>query len=148
MPISHFHPVMRKSVEILSVIFLLAAASVARSQLAWDKTELELHPAVGDTEAVGHFIYQNKGDKPIAIKNVTTSCGCTAASAKQSAAPGEKGEVTATFKIGDRIGLQQKAITVVTDDPTKPTTTLTLKVAIPQVLEVQPTLLYWQSGEE
>src|SRR5437016_1964528 len=148
MPISFFRLVMGKSVKILSVTFLLAAASVARSQLAWDKTELELHPTIGDTEAVGHFTYQNKGDKPIAIKSVTTSCGCTAASAKQSAAPGEKGEVTATFKIGDRTGLQQKAITVVTDDPTKPTTTLTLKVAIPQVLEIQPTLLYWQSGEE
>lgn len=139
---------MPNTVKILSVTLVLAATSVARSELVWDKTELELHPAIGDTEAVGHFAYQNKGDKTIAIKNVSTSCGCTAASAKQTAPPGEKGEVTATFKIGDRTGLQQKAITVVTDDPTKPTTTLTLKVAIPQVLELQPTLVYWQSGEE
>jgi uncharacterized protein DUF1573 len=54
--------------------------------------------------------YQNKGDKPIAIKNVSTSCGCTAATAKNSAEPGEKGEVTATFKIGDRTGAQQKMV--------------------------------------
>ncbi len=134
--------------KILVVTALIGAvASRASSELAFEKTELELHPAAGDETAVGHFKYQNKGDKQIAIKSVTTSCGCTAASAKNTADPGEKGEVTATFKIGDRIGTQQKAITVVTDDQTHPTTTLTLKVVIPQVLELQPAFVYWQSGE-
>src|ERR1700720_561512 len=131
----------------LVVAFIAAVALRANCELAFEKTELELHPTAGDETAVGHFKYQNKGDKPIAIKSVTTSCGCTAASAKNSADPGEKGEVTATFKIGDRIGTQQKAITVVTDDPTHPTTTLTLKVVIPQVLQLQPAFLSWQAGE-
>ena len=132
----------------LVVAFIAAAvASRANCELAFEKTELELHPTAGDETAVGHFKYQNKGDKPIAIKSVTTSCGCTAASAKNSADPGEKGEVTATFKIGDRIGTQQKAINVVTDDPTHPTTTLMLKVVIPQVLQLQPAFLFWQAGE-
>jgi Protein of unknown function (DUF1573) len=131
----------------LVVAFIAAVASRANCELAFEKTELELHPTAGDETAVGHFKYQNKGDKPIAIKSVTTSCGCTAASAKNSADPGEKGEVTATFKIGDRIGTQQKAINVVTDDPTHPTTTLMLKVIIPQVLQLQPAFLFWQAGE-
>jgi hypothetical protein len=134
--------------KILPVAVLtLALASVARSDLVFEQTQLELHPAAGDETAVGHFKYQNKGDKPIAIKSVTTSCGCTAASAKNTADPGEKGEVTATFKIGDRVGTQQKAITVTTDDATHPTQTLMLKVVIPQVLELQPTFVLWQSGE-
>jgi len=134
--------------KIVSIITVMAAlASTARSELVFEQTELELHPAAGDETAVGHFSYQNKGDKPIAIKSVTTSCGCTAASAKNTADPGEKGEVTATFKIGDRIGMQQKAITVMTDDPTHPTTTLALKVVIPQVLELQPAFVFWQAGE-
>src|SRR6202011_5711699 len=133
----------------LVVAFIAAAvASRANCEIAFEKTELELHPTVGDETAVGHFEYQNKGDKPVAIKSVTTSCGCTAASAKPTADPGEKGEVTATFKIGDRTGVQQKAINVVTDDPTHPTTALMLKVTIPTLLELQPTFVYWQSGEE
>jgi Protein of unknown function (DUF1573) len=133
--------------KFLSIVAIMALASTARSELAFEKNEIELHPAAGDETAVGHFKYQNKGDKPLAIKSVTTSCGCTAATAKNNADPGEKGEVTATFKIGDRTGTQQKAITVVTDDPTHPTTTLTLKVVIPQVLQLQPTFLFWQVGE-
>ena len=138
---------MRVQIKVLWVTMIVAVASVARSELVFEQSELELHPAVGDATAVGHFKYQNKGDKTIAIKSVTTSCGCTAASAKQSAEPGEKGEVTATFTIGDRIGTQQKMITVVTDDPAHPSTALNLKVVIPRLLDLQPTFLYWQSGE-
>jgi hypothetical protein len=131
----------------LVVALSAAALSTSRADLVFEQTSLELHPAVGDEKAVGHFKYQNKGDKTIAIKSVTTSCGCTAASAKQSAEPGEKGEVTATFNVGDRNGTQQKAITVTTDDPAHPVTTLNLKVVIPQVLDVQPAFVMWQANE-
>ena len=138
---------MHAKVKVLVVALIAGLACAAHSELAWEQTQIELHPTVGDDTAIAHFKYQNKGDKPIAIKSVTTSCGCTAASAKQSAEPGEKGEVTATFKIGDRTGVQQKAITVLTDDTTQPSTILSLKVVIPQVLELQPTFVFWQAGE-
>ena len=111
---------MHAKVKVLVVALIAGLASPANSELVWEQTQIELHPAVGDDTAIGHFKYQNKGDKPIAIKSVTTSCGCTAASAKQSADPGEKGEVTATFKIGDRTGVQQKAITVLPRQPPAP----------------------------
>jgi hypothetical protein len=138
---------MHVKARVLLIGVIAVFASTAQSELVWEQTQLELHPAIGDDTAIGHFKYQNKGDKPVAIKSVTTSCGCTAASAKQSADPGEKGEVTATFKIGDRTGVQQKAITVLTDDSAHPSTTLSLKVNIPQVLELQPTFVFWQAGE-
>src|SRR5713101_9646152 len=106
--------------KILSIVVVIAAlASTARSDLTFEKTELELHPAIGDETAVGHFKYQNKGDKPVAIKNVNTSCGCTAASTnKNGVGPGEKGEITATFQIGNRVVAQEKMIAVTTDDLT------------------------------
>jgi hypothetical protein len=121
---------------------------VSQAQLAWEKTELELTPALGEASAVGVFKYQNKGDKTIQIKAVRTSCGCTtAALQKNDVAPGEKGEITATFKIGDRTGLQVKSVTVETDDPKQPTTVLTLKAMIAQFLDLQPTFVFWQTGE-
>jgi hypothetical protein len=138
---------MHVTLKVLIAVLVSGVVWAAHAELVFEQTELELNPAVGDETAVGHFKYQNKGDKAVAIKSVTTSCGCTAASAKQSADPGEKGEVTATFKIGDRTGVQQKAITVLTDDTAHPSTTLTLKVVIPTVLEIQPTFVYWQPDE-
>jgi hypothetical protein len=133
---------------LLSAVFL-CAFSTAQAQLAWEKTEIELHPKPGEAESVANFKYENKGDKPIRIVSTKSSCGCTVATLKKDVvAPGEKGEVTATFKIGNRTGAQQKTITVETDDPTQPITNLVLKATIAQAVEIQPTFVYWQSGEE
>jgi hypothetical protein len=70
-----------------------------------------------------------------------------AASEKKDVAPGEKGEISATFHIGDRTGMQQKTVTVDTDDPKHPSTVLTLKAMISQFLDLQPALVFWQTGE-
>jgi hypothetical protein len=126
-------------------IFLCA---IARAELKWEQTAVELHPTAGDKEAVGHFKYQNTGSQPVRFKSVHTSCGCTAAqSQKDEVPPGEKGEITATFKIGDRTGTQVKSVTVQTDDPVNATTVLTLKAVIPQQLEINPTFVFWGQDE-
>ena len=126
-------------------IFLCA---IARAELKWEQTSVELHPAPADKEAVGHFKYQNTGSQPVRFKSVHTSCGCTAAqSQKDEVPPGGKGEITATFKIGDRTGTQVKSVTVQTDDPVNATTVLTLKAVIPQQLEINPTFVFWGQGE-
>jgi uncharacterized cupredoxin-like copper-binding protein len=127
----------------------LCICTVAQAQLAWEKTEIELNPAIGADSADATFKYENKGAKPINIKAVRTSCGCTTTAVKKNdVAPGEKGEITATFKIGDRTGFQQKSVTVETDDPEHPQTVLTLKANIAQILELQPALVFWQANEE
>jgi hypothetical protein len=132
-------------VALIASIFLSAAAD---AQLKWEQTEVELRPAAGDDTAVGHFRYENAGTKPIHINSVATSCGCTVASLKSNdVAPGEKGEITATFKIGDRTGTQRKMVTVMTNDPAQPRTVLTLKAVIPPLLEVQPVLVSWNQNE-
>jgi Protein of unknown function (DUF1573) len=129
--------------------FFLCISTVAQAQLTWEKTELELNPAIGADSAVATFKYENKGAKPINIKAVRTSCGCTtAALQKNDVAPGEKGEIVATLKIGDRTGLQKKTVTVETDDPQQPQTVLTLKANIAQLLELQPAFVFWQSNED
>jgi len=138
-----------KRILFLSVVSLWIAAT-APAALVWEKTTLELNPALGAPSAVGVFKYENKGDTPVHFKSAPrTSCGCTvAALQKNEVAPGEKGEITATFNIGDRTGVQMKTITVETDDPQNPTTVLTLKANIAQLLELQPAFVFWQAGEE
>ena len=128
----------------LSVVLCLTA----RAGLKWDQTSIELHPAAADKQAIGHFKYQNTGDKPVRFKSVRTSCGCTAAQSQKEEVPaGEKGEITATFNIGERTGTQVKTVTVETDDPANVTTVLTLKAVIPTQLEITPTFVFWGQGE-
>jgi hypothetical protein len=129
----------------LSIVLCLTA----RAGLKWDQTAIELHPTATDKQAIGHFKYQNTGDKPVKFKSVKTSCGCTAAQTQKEEVPaGEKGEITATFNIGERTGTQVKTVTVETDDPANVTTVLTLKAVIPQQLEITPTFVFWGQGEE
>jgi Protein of unknown function (DUF1573) len=133
----------------LMVSFLALALHNARAELKWEQTAIELHPALGEKQTVGHFKYENIGTTPVRIKSARSSCGCTVAqSQKDDVQPGQKGEITATFTIGDRIGIQAKAITVETDDPAHPVTQLMLKTVIPQMLTIAPTFVYWTVGEE
>src|SRR5919197_3315798 len=129
----------------LSFIFCLTA----RAELKWEQTSVELHPARGDKQAIGHFKYQNVGNAPVHFKSVHASCGCTAAqSQKDQVGPGEKGEVTATFNIGDRTGTQIKTVTVETDEAPNQKTVLTLKAEIPQQLEITPNFVFWKQGDK
>jgi hypothetical protein len=134
----------------ITLSILLCAAS-ARAELKWEETSIDLHPAVGDKQAVAHFKYQNTGKTPVRFKSVHASCGCTTAQTqKEEVPPGEKGEITATFNIGDRTGLQVKQVTVITDepDPTHSTILLTLKTNIAQAVDIKPQFVYWRGGEE
>jgi Protein of unknown function (DUF1573) len=134
--------------RIFTFTLSIFVCAIARAELKWEQTAVELHPTAEDKEAVGHFKYQNTGSQPVRFKSVHSSCGCTAAqSQKDEVPPGEKGEITATFKIGDRTGTQVKTVTVQTDDPINATTVLTLKAVIPQQLEINPTFVFWGQGE-
>jgi hypothetical protein len=130
------------------ITFSLFFSIAAHAGLKWEQTQLELHPRPNDKQAIGHFKYQNTGDKPVQFKSVHSSCGCTVAQTqKERVGPGEKGEITATFNIGDRTGTQVKTVTVETDEPDNAVTTLTLKAVLPELLQVQPQLVIWNQGE-
>jgi hypothetical protein len=136
-----------KSHLVFTVLFVFIAATV-HAELKWDQTTLELHPTFGDKEAVGHFKYQNIGKTPVKLTSVKTSCGCTAAkSQKDEVAPGEKGEITATFSIGNRTGTQVKTVTVQTDEPSSQPAVLTLKAVLPEGLTLVPGFVFWKVGE-
>ncbi|HUR10421.1 MAG TPA: DUF1573 domain-containing protein [Flavitalea sp.] len=60
-----------------------------------------------------HFRFKNTGDKPLIIKNVRPSCGCTVADfPKEPIAPGQEGEITGSFDSKGRSDLQSKEIFV------------------------------------
>jgi len=137
--------------RILTFTLSIFLSMSARAELKWEQSTVDLHPSVSDKTAVAHFKYQNTSTTPVHFKSVKASCGCTTTQTqKEVVNPGEKGEIIATFTIGDRTGQQIKTVTVQTDDPnpTQATSILTLKATIPQSLDIKPAFVYWQSGEE
>ncbi len=135
----------------LGIALSVCLCASARAELKWEQTNIELKPAISDKQAIAHFKYQNVGKTPVRFKSVHASCGCTTAQTqKEEVPPGEKGEITATFNIGDRTGLQTKTVTVMTDDPdpNHATTVLTLKTNITPPVDIKPQFVYWRGGEE
>jgi hypothetical protein len=135
--------------RLIGIVAITSLAQSARAELKWEQTSVDLRPGFNDKQAVAHFKYENVGNTPVHFKSVHASCGCTTAQTQnEQVAPGQKGEITATFNIGGRTGTQVKTVTVQTDDPEPSTIVLTLKAVITPLLEFQPTLVYWQNGEE
>ncbi len=134
--------------SVIGIAVILFGATVD-AELKWEQTTIEVHTGPNDQMAVAHFKYQNPGTSPVRFKSVKPACGCTTVQTQAEAVPpGEKGEITARLNIGDRTGVQEKTIAVETDDPIHPSTVLTIKAVIPQPLEVAPTFLFWQGGEQ
>jgi hypothetical protein len=139
---------MKPLVVCITAIVLTSLGDIARADLKWDQTTIEIRTGPNDQMAVAHFKYQNTGALPVRFKSVKPACGCTTVQTQQEQVlPGDKGEITARLNVGDRVGLQEKTVTVDTDDPAHPTTVLTIKAFIPQPLEIAPTFLFWQDGE-
>jgi hypothetical protein len=59
------------------------------------------------------FKFQNSGNEPLILSNVSTTCGCTAPNwPKEPIAPGKSGEITVTFNSAGKMGVQNKVVTI------------------------------------
>ena len=77
------------------------------------------------------FMLENKGKSNLIIRNVRSSCGCTAvAPAKEIVAPGETVPIKVSFDARGKRGRESKTVTVITNDPKNPVATLRISCNI------------------
>jgi hypothetical protein len=95
-------------------------------------------------DQVNHlFHFTNQGNRDLRIEAVKTSCGCTAAVlSSEVIPPGQEGTISATFDTGKFFGERVKTVSVHTNDPLQPVTTLTLQGEIAVEVAVEPAQLY------
>ena len=98
-----------------------------------------------NTEFVEHdYPVRNAGTLSLEIVNVRASCGCTAVKPSQNVIPpGGEASIHARLDLRGRNGLQQKTITVTSNDPDTPNLTLQLKGTAVQALRAQPGALFF-----
>ena len=90
------------------------------------------------------FKFWNKGEEPLRIKEIRSSCGCTAAVvSKGEVPPGDMGEIRALFNTGYRRGRFREEIHVISNDPEKPEVILTLSGEIVRSVVAVPDRLYF-----
>lgn len=84
---------------------------------------------IAEGEFVKHtFEFENTGDAPLVLTNVSSTCGCTVMKdwPKEPIAPGDEGNIVVEFNSENRQGVQNKTITVVANTyPAKTPITLT-----------------------
>ena len=84
----------------------------------------------GDEPAF-EFVFKNEGDAVLTIKNVETSCGCTAALVSdKKIEPGKSGKIKVAFSSRGYSGEVTKYIYVDTDDPNAPRLQLKISAAV------------------
>ena len=85
-----------------------------------------------DGNATHVFEFVNKGDGPLVINRVQTSCGCTTPSwTKEPIAPGKNGTITVTYTTAGHSDLFQKTITVYSNDENGQTVLIIKGTVIP-----------------
>lgn len=83
------------------------------TEIAWTQTERNLGIIEEGQKVEVVFEFTNKGKKPLVIKNVTATCGCTVPEIpKEPVMPGQKGLIKAVFDSQGRPGVNNKTITV------------------------------------
>jgi len=84
-----------------------------------------------------NFEFVNKGNAPLKIEKIQTSCGCTGATVgeKTEYEKNEKGEVKVTFNTQGRQGNQEKTLLVFTNDPDNEQVLLKIKCEIDSNME-------------
>jgi len=130
---------------VLVFLAIFSVQAEIRAGLVFEKTHLDITAPIAATQTEAVFPFHAEG--ATTIKGLKSSCECTEVrSERMIYQPGEKGEVRAIFKHGERVGEQFKTITVRTDEAGVGPQKLSFKVVIPRVVEVTPVALFWGTG--
>lgn len=130
-------------------IVLVFGFGSAMADLVWDQSVQEFQRLPEDKELMVNFAFQNTGTAPISIVKMTAACGsCTTAMMPEKPIlPGEKGVLPVRFVFGNRHGMQNKSLSVMTDDAK--TVQLAFKcLIVDDPVSVLPTLVSWHVGEK
>lgn len=128
---------------------LLALATLAQSApLKFAETLREVHAPADAKTVTTDFTFTNRSNKPVTISRYESACSCMKveiSDAKLRYAPGESGTIRAEFDMGNFSGEIDKTIALwVEGDPKdKPSITLTARVHIPVIVNIEPKTLKW-----
>ncbi len=126
---------------------LFAAALLPAAALEWKAQTLDFTTAPFQATQDATFHFTNTGRKPVTILEVESNCDCLDAAAdRQVYAPGATGTIKTTFHVGDRLGLYERRIKVVTDEGPEPVRLL-VRIEVPELVVLTPRSVAWKLNE-
>jgi hypothetical protein len=136
--------------RILCLWFSLFASSHAGG-LSFPEVLKEIHAPADAKTVAAEFSFSNKTDKPVSVREYNSTCSCMSVKISDNKlryAPGESGTIRAEFDMGNFSGDVDKVIALWLDgDPAeKPSVSLTVRVHIPVLIQLEPKTLKWDLG--
>jgi hypothetical protein len=119
--------------------------------LSFESKSVEVTLEVGKQTADITFQFRNASQATVEIASLQAACSCIEAKLKDGLKiykPGEKGEITAQFSVGNLIGTIEKQVLVKLAGASKDTLPIILKtnITIPELIEITPRTLIWKAG--
>lgn len=107
---------------LISFLAIPIPAQVNKSKITFVETKHDFGKVPQGEELVYQYKFTNVGEDTLRIDNVRASCGCTGVTLgnKKNFAKGEMGEIKVTFSTTGRNGIQNKTISVQSNDPNNP----------------------------
>ncbi len=127
-----------RRLRFFSTVFLILASaalagfSQARGPRVEFKEESWNFGRIKQGEVVAHeFVFKNTGSDVLVVKNVTTSCGCTAALvSEREILPGKEGKLSVSFDSRGYAGRVIKYVYFESNDPRNPRKELKIEVEV------------------
>lgn len=135
------------------LLVCLLGVAPAFAELKFDETLKKVDASVDDNRVTVDFSFKNEGSKPLSIERYDATCTCAEATVKNSKldyAPGESGVIRAVFDMTNFSGTVDKPVYLwLKGDPAdKPSVTLTARINIPVLVEIEPKTVTWDIGED
>lgn len=112
-------------IYIILISLLFATSAFAEPKIVFEEETHDFGEIEQMTANAYTFKFKNEGDEELVIKEVKTSCGCTAALlTSKNIKPGESGDISVTFNSGKFKNKVKKTIYVETNEKEKPVKTL------------------------
>jgi hypothetical protein len=112
-------------------------------KIAFETTAYDFGAIDQATTVTHRFVFRNTGGLELKLDNLRASCGCTAAASTTAGVPaGASGAIDVTCDANNDIGPQKKTVTVYSNDPAQPVTTLTVSGRVQTVAAADPPQLY------
>ena len=132
-------------------VWLALMAFVCAGKLEFKALLQDLHAPPEAKTVTAEFEFTNKTDKEVTVKEYKPTCSCISVMIKEGKlryAPGESGLLRAEFDMQNFSGVVDKVIALWLDaDPAdKPSMSLTVRVHIPVLVELEPKTLKWELG--
>lgn len=135
---------MKSCLILLLVGFIGVGAALAAPQIVVEQLNYDFGEVLQGGKVDYRFRFRNAGDEILEVGNVRSSCGCTAAMLSASRiAPGDIGELQATFDSTRFRGAVNKVISLESNDPQHPQVSFSLFGNVKAELVLQPERVNW-----